>query len=232
MRLVQNYHYGLETHHLMTDIVKTVTVGDATIPIFNGRIGISVSGGADSAVLLYILMTELEPDQELHIYSFGKLPTHYSAISGARLIAQRCCELTGFTNYQHHTDYGDVQNRQMLFRNVSADLSANIIDIHYTGITANPPLEIADGFLGATENTQQDMRDPGVKRDIMMNERICMPLTNLNKQQVADMYRELDLIDSLYSYTRSCESYDPSHLGTHCGNCWWCKERVWGFGKL
>ena len=43
---------------------------------------------------------------------------------------------------------------------------------------------------------------------------------------------EYNLIDSLFVYTRSCEweaqnVKDPK-LG-HCGICWWCQERAWGF---
>jgi 7-cyano-7-deazaguanine synthase in queuosine biosynthesis len=64
-----------------------------------------------------------------------------------------------------------------------------------------------------------------------------MPWANTDKKGIAKMYREENLIDTLLPVTRSCE-YDPNceffddiedpGLG-HCGECWWCKEREWGF---
>lgn len=34
----------------------------------------------------------------------------------------------------------------------------------------------------------------------------------------------------LYALTISCESLtDPDPI--HCGDCWWCEERKWGFGN-
>jgi 7-cyano-7-deazaguanine synthase in queuosine biosynthesis len=208
-------------------------IADATIPIVqHANVGISVSGGADSAVLLYILMSKFEPTQQLHIYSFGKADTHYSAISGARAVTTQCSKLTGFTNYQHHVDYDLVQNRQTLFRNPVRDLQNQTIDFLYTGITANPTPEVAETFCGDTQDFVLEMRDPAVVRDTMLTENICTPFTNLNKQQIAKIYSELNILETLYPHTRSCESHDPKYLGTHCEQCWWCDERQWGFGKL
>jgi len=41
------------------------------------------------------------------------------------------------------------------------------------------------------------------------------------------------LLDSLFPITRTCEenAYDPT-IVPHCGECVWCQERLWGFGKL
>jgi hypothetical protein len=51
-----------------------------------------------------------------------------------------------------------------------------------------------------------------------------------------DIYEKYNLMDTLYPVTRSCEwvSYTnwPDPGNNHCGKCWWCQERVWGFGKL
>ena len=51
-------------------------------------------------------------------------------------------------------------------------------------------------------------------------------------KKTSNLYKEYNLIDSLFVYTRSCEweaqnVKDPK-LG-HCGICWWCQERAWGF---
>jgi 7-cyano-7-deazaguanine synthase in queuosine biosynthesis len=51
------------------------------------------------------------------------------------------------------------------------------------------------------------------------------------------MYVKFDLMDTVFPLTRSCEwtskITEVADPGTnHCGVCWWCEERKWGFGKL
>lgn len=212
--------------------MKILTIGKATIPLHDGTLGVSVSGGADSAAMLYILMKHMDPEQKLRIYCFGKTPTHYSAIAGAQVVARRCSELTGFVNYEVIADHGPDQYREVLFKNISEDIKAGVITHAYTGITANPPKDIGDSFLGEEFNQVHEARNPEITREETVNEVIHTPFTNINKQDIAQIYRELDIEDTVYPYTRSCESFDPVHLGTHCGECWWCLERKWGFGHI
>lgn len=210
-----------------------VTVGKANIPIVDHeRVGVSLSGGADSAVLLYILMSNINPSQQLFLYTFGQRPTNFFNIYASRMVLKCCVELTGFTNYEHRIDFDDDQDVPRLFKAPSDDILSNNIDFLYTGWTANPPRDVADNLTNAEDNHLHHLRDPEVHRDIMFKEQICTPFTNINKQDIADIYSELNLMDNLYPFTRSCEHPSPKYLGTHCGQCWWCKEREWGFGYL
>jgi hypothetical protein len=54
--------------------------------------------------------------------------------------------------------------------------------------------------------------------------------TKANKKDVAKLYRFFDIERSLLPTTRSCEN--DNHIESHCGNCWWCHERIWAFGNL
>lgn len=215
-------------------MMKFFTVSNINIPITDcANIGISVSGGADSAVLLYILMSSLDENQKLSLYTYGQKSTHYFNLTYSRIVAKRCEELTGFSNYNHIVDYTTTkQTVDKLFQHPQNDLKDEIIGFFYTGFTSNPPEDIANSFLGKDRNTLQSIRDPNITRKIMVNDNICMPFANINKKGIADLYKQLGLIETLLPYTRSCESTDPIHLGTHCNNCWWCKERQWSFGKL
>ena len=82
------------------------------------------------------------------------------------------------------------------------------------------------------ENSEQDNRDPSIHRPII-NGDWCFPFFNIDKIKIAEMYESLGLIDTLFPLTRSCELENPplNFLG-HCDNCWWCKERFWGFKRL
>lgn len=216
-----------------------IKTGKAIIPIHDGDIGISASGGADSSALLYVLMSHMNPKNHIHIYCFGRASTHYSTIAGSRALARRISDLTGFTNYTIHADYDNEQNKSTLFRAPNAAICSGLFERMYTGITADPPREVAFSWQIPTDNGMykthdehvHQMRDPTVHREPIAGD-LIMPFTNLNKQDIADIYTDLGIIETVYPYTRSCESYDPRYLGTHCGTCWWCQERVWGFGKL
>ena len=61
---------------------------------------------------------------------------------------------------------------------------------------------------------------------------IWEPLRNTDKKGVAEIF---DLFDAreLFSLTWSCEKYvwPEGRHEQHCDNCWFCKERLWGFGS-
>ena len=59
----------------------------------------------------------------------------------------------------------------------------------------------------------------------------------IDKQGLGKLYKEHDLMESLFPLTYSCEYYSRDKMygdvgDKHCGKCWWCQEREWGFGKL
>mgnify|MGYP006079884427 CR=1 FL=1 len=58
---------------------------------------------------------------------------------------------------------------------------------------------------------------------------IC-PFKNLNKPEVVDLYRQLDLVDLLYK-TRSCLE-KPVRDDKHCGRCFNCQQRFDAFRIL
>ena len=61
------------------------------------------------------------------------------------------------------------------------------------------------------------------------------PFINKNKQAVHAAYQAHDMMEQLYPYTYSCETV-PEDYSTmdfvHCGHCFFCLERYWGFGRI
>ena len=207
-----------------------ITINDVSIPLFDGKVGLSMSGGADSSLLLYILLSNKK--ETLKVFTLASdLKGRTSAKIAANVI-DKCIELTGNNNVNHHVVYVDEQNDEKLFKLPYEMLSENKISMMYTAITANPPKEIADYFLTPIENSEQNKRDPSIHRPIV-NGVWCCPFYNIDKIKIAEMYKSLGLIDTLFPLTRSCELENPlpNFLG-HCDNCWWCKERFWGFKRL
>ena len=115
----------------------------------------------------------------------------------------------------------------------------------FTGVTANPPTHLTQFYQdylpeiygGDYQAPELQVRTPNEIRDeygIGGHNRIWwQPWTNWHKQDLAELYNNLDIMNTLFPLTRSCEGMGSEILARkHCGECWWCQERLWGFGRL
>lgn len=210
--------------------MKYLTICDVEIPLVEGPIGVSCSGGADSSLLLYILMANIK--EPIHVFTMAKnINFRTSAIVSGNVI-EKCIQLTNNINVIHHTVYSEYQNIDNLFEYPTSLFEDKKINWLYTGLTANPPKDISNNFTTPEENTEQESRDADFKKEIF-NFHYIRPFININKKTIKNIYQELGLFDTLFPETRSCE-HVPDSIGyyEHCGQCWWCHERHWGFGKL
>jgi 7-cyano-7-deazaguanine synthase in queuosine biosynthesis len=194
------------------------------------------SGGADSAVLLYALRKLMPVDQTLHVFSFAKdMNFRTGAVSTARVI-ERIIQLTGNNRFTHHTKYVETYNARDLVVWCNEFRENMGLIWLYTGITANPPKEIADSFFGESRNTEHDIRDPMIKHDVELwrqdiSAGIIRPFVNSNKKDIARLYSDAGLLETLFPVSLSCEQPEALENFNHCGDCWWCAERYWGFGR-
>lgn len=220
----------------MPTIVKSVDVAGVNLDIYHGPIGVSCSGGADSTILLYNLMKY--STDKIYVFSTGNNQRNRHNVAIATRVVERCIELTGNSNIEHHISYCDVQSLETLFPKLEFYLTNNVVELIYTGITENPPQEVSDKFKLKITETK---RTPGEIKPLLLDDGVYYtPWANVNKTSIAKMYEQDNLLEDLYPLTRSCE-YDPTSdffdniedpgLG-HCGECWWCEERQWAFERL
>lgn len=206
-----------------------IEINNVKIPLFDGNVGLSLSGGADSSFLLYILLSNKK--ETLEVFTLASDLKRRTSAKIAANVIDKCIELTGNNKVNHHVVYVDMQNDEELFRLPREMLSESEISMMYTAVTANPPKEIADNFLTPIKNSEHAKRDPAIYRPII-NGNWCFPFFNIDKIKIAEMYKSLGLIDTLFPLTRSCElEYPPPNFLSHCDNCWWCKERLWAFKR-
>lgn len=237
--------------------VEYVDIDGIKIGLYkDGPVGISVSCGADSAIILYWLMKNVEHD--LHIYN---LIAEYrkSVLEPAfDRVVNKCLELTGKKNVFIHKLHVPKPPPELMFKVYKDALDSGEVDIVYTGLTKFPPDEVyadweeklPDWHVQTRKDGQvfpefgfemklpagTNFADPPLSIDgnpvdkLVMDQRAYSPLVNHNKQAVAKMYRALGVEKELYPVTRSCEN--DNHPDSHCGKCWWCGERKWGFGYL
>lgn len=188
--------------------------------IYDGNIGCSMSGGADSTMVMYLLMKYSKKPIKFYFTNATQKPNR---IIKAEEVYDKCLELTGCTNSELViTDVDGIVDSSNLFLKPMADMENNVIDVIYTGITKVPNIDIGyedqvipkRRFDGGPELDEDNFYQPFVKHD---------------KSVVAALYSELNLMESLFPLTFSCIN---STDGNHCNSCWWCKERVWAFGHL
>ncbi len=215
------------------NIIKSINVLGIDFDIYKGPIGISFSGGADSSLLLYMLM--LNSSEKIHIFTtVNNLKNRKNSIITSKVI-DKCIELTGNINIEHHLNYVEEQDISNLFSICKKWLINNYIKVIYTGITNTPPIEILESFKNKIDSVDGEQRKPNIIKPTFSN-KFYMPFNNINKQKIADLYNHYKLINNLFPLTRSCEwttCYGEPDPGIgHCNKCWWCEERIWGFNKF
>jgi len=194
-------------------------------------IGIKISGGADSAIVTYMLakyVTEERPDITIHPVTGISDIKPYQLIFADRVL-RKVEDLTGVVFAQHQ--FGSVRATHytvdQLALTRSLKYGKNLFTVHFNGITANPTQEIvASGHVALPERNQR--LPNGRLKPRQSNYR--SPLINIDKRGVAEHYTRLGVLEELFPLTRSCEEI-TTDFSKHCEVCWFCAERHWGFGR-
>lgn len=203
------------------------------INIHPGPCGLSFSGGADSAVLLYILLSTVT--DTLHLYSFYPEKKAHIAEPITDRVLKKCIELTGNNNVVHHKEYIKEQTPMLVHELLQSYILRDGLSKMYNGISKFPPDSVIDLFhqdIKSDDAYVYQRRKNDAVYDVYFGKQLAFyrPFANMDKKDVADLYRSLNIETQLFPYTRSCETVtSPLH---HCGKCFWCEERQWGFGYL
>ncbi len=213
-------------------------------------VGIWMSGGADSSLLCYLLakkiLQESLPLQIQPITVDYKRPFRFIA---GDVVTEIKKLLSANSIFKEHLVYNPPTDIVWSHAELTSQfhllnekhVRENKFQILYSGITTNPPIEVQEKFIWGILADVEAKRGTSVPKDkarhIVKHEQNIMyefyeikPFFDLTKQDIASLYLSLDLIDTLFPVTRSCE--DLTTTEGHCGNCWWCEERLWAFGRL
>lgn len=200
----------------------------------------NISGGADSAIMFWMLVNYCHdhiPDAEIHVITCANVVKGWYNAKWSATVLDKILELTKTEIVKsHYTYFSDDQRRTEL-----NDTEKLIHKIHGTtltvhGTTQNPPLDIEYLLKG-----RHEPRDEGHGRPTFtfLSPQVVrwMPIMGVDKRMVAYLYDHFDMREKLLPFTRSCEQEsrhnkdEPSWMVSHCGECWWCKEREWAFGN-
>jgi len=220
-------------------------------------IAISLSGGADSALLSYLLCSLIK-DQEIHVISHIRMwKTRPWQSDNSRDVYDWLRKRFPDLKFYRHLnfiapdiEYGNIGPiiKDEYGKMVSGD-NAQIrafseyicfnheIDAYFNAVTRNP--KNVD-FSGMPER-DIDPNDNNQHLRIIqhMDKWALHPFRFTEKDWVIKQYKRLN-IDDLLDITRSCEGEFPNidyityksgqHVPT-CGKCFWCKEKEWAIER-
>jgi hypothetical protein len=217
------------------------------------NVAISVSGGADSALLAYLVCSQITT-QSVHIIShkrmwktrpwqshdslnvynwlFKKFP-NIKFVRHTNFIAPDI--EYGNTGPNLTDEYGKtVSGDNIQQRSFAEYICFNEdIDAYYNAVTRNPISKLFNGMRERDIEPTEDNKH--LERMMHMGVEVLHPFRFIDKSNIVKKYKELDLMD-LFNITRSCEgefdginyiTYIPGQHVPVCGNCFWCKEREW-----
>ena len=217
------------------------------------NIAISVSGGADSALLAYLLCSQVTT-QTVHIISHKRMWKTRPWQSYDSLTVYTWL-LKKFPNIKFHRhtnfiapdiEYGNIgasisdeYNKFVSGDNIQQRAYAEYIcfnenvDAYYNAVTRNPK-----GIdLGGMKERDIDSSDDNQHLAEMthMGRKVFHPFRFIDKSKIVKKYKEMGLME-LFNITRSCEgefegidytTYREGQIVPTCGTCFWCKEREW-----
>lgn len=210
------------------------------------RIGISLSGGADSALLSYLIIENTNADIYFttQIRMWKTRPwQEYVARDVVhwfqRRYQNRIEHLTNFVPPELEEpasplildEYGKLKpGNRIILRAYNEYIAHKYkLDAWYAGVNLNP----SEKLNGAMPD-----RDVASIPPVLMHMGIPVlhPFINVQKDWIVRRYAENGIVE-LFDITRSCEgefteldykNYKPYQSVPTCGKCFWCLERDWG----
>lgn len=218
------------------------------------KIAVSLSGGADSAILFYHACDVLSdrtfipwsgydtrrPDSifyAIEVYSFIKksypnvniLPLHkfeYTTVPGQFQNTKEWSWQKDPKSVAHHNE--EIK----LWKKHNYTITLN-------GMTSNPPDEAikeykmdVDTGHGVIE-PRRSVRDRPHWLHHTHFRGVYSPFVQEDKSYVKMMYEKYGVLNTLFPLTASCIGfpYETDNGQKPCRNCVWCKERLWAFGE-
>lgn len=211
---------------------------DIKVPDRVSRVGLKISGGADSAIVGYLLSTYVvteRPDLKIVPITVDQEGKAFQ-LKYAKEIINFYKSVFGDIYLNHQTAFSAIPESENYIK--TQEILANslyensVIQFHFAGITSNPPPgSIPSQIYDEGWVDPPDRNRTAEFKDIYVDDYRCLPLINFDKKDVAELYYYYGVFDTLFPRTRSCESYTDD-FSEHCGTCWFCAERKWGFGIL
>lgn len=205
------------------------------------KIGINLSAGTDSALVLFMTCRELIHRGKTDVTIIPitgvdvERPTNEWNAGEIVLLMKEKFPKIKFGEHQINK-YRKLNSKDKTRNHVEHEnrlRNEGVIDVLFHGRTANPPEDIA--------KKHNLLSNRETRRDVHGNYRIpyhenhgkpfYCPMEYLDKRFVAEQYYKLNLMEDLFPITASCIAHtsDTKFFTEPCKKCWWCREKKWAF---
>ena len=221
------------------------------------KIGISLSGGADSALLAYLLcdiITQQNLQIEIHCISHVRMWKtrpwqQYDSLRVCDYLKDQFTSITfvrhtnfiapdlehGFIGASITDEYGKLVSGDNIQIRAYSEFVCHRenLDAYFNGVTRNPRNLDFKGMTSRDIESTEDNQHLYLMEH--MGRTACHPFRFIEKSWVIQQYRDLNILD-LLNMTRSCEgeftnidysTYTAGQYVPICNKCFWCKEREW-----
>jgi|TARA_B110000908_G_scaffold172412_1_gene239637 7-cyano-7-deazaguanine synthase in queuosine biosynthesis len=210
------------------------------------NIGIGMSGGLDSSMLLWLLAHHIdENDLDITIHQWTciheeKPWQHIHAAKAIDFVKQ------AFPNVKFGEHMIRMTNAKDYIDN-GTKTSWNLVDKHnitalFNGVTVNPTDEIGEPVWKERWKRRATTRDwenrqwwiDNRSADVCTKHTEYLPFIHSDKRVILAFYKKYGLYASLGALTRSCEGWieETNHFTTECKGCWWCVEKEWATAEI
>lgn len=179
------------------------------IPEDCNKIHLLFSGGADSTILLYLLLLEQQKNPKLEIKCYG-----LNIVKNGVVFSRSMAILNVMENRFNNKIPFHTLNKKYILRNfVELILS---VDSGYVFSGCNKVLDFLKPTIYIPGDTPPFRGEPFNKFHIR-------PFIEMDKAEILSYYVKHDILDIL-DMTYSC----GANLKIPCDNCYFCLEREWG----
>lgn len=147
-------------------------------------------------------------------------------------------ELVDFEHYKKFSFYSEahkgyiVDCKRIIAKRLIHKVMQHVrFDIRINGLTMNPPINIMhDLDMYDTRMPDRDTAGGTIGGGHRGGVIRYAPWIGIDKKELAKIYNEEDVMD-LFMLTESCTNPDNTVSPPEpCKECWWCKEKYFGFG--
>lgn len=222
------------------------------------NIAISLSGGADSALLCYLLCQKKE-NLNIHVISHircwkTKPWQKYDSEVVYEWLKNRFPKINWFRHSNlvaPDIEYGkigptikDEYGKMVSGDNIQIRAFSEYvchtynIDAYYNAVTRNPRQVDLGGML--ERDIEKNEGNTHLEKMKHMDRWALHPFRFIEKSWILEQYKKLEIMD-LFNLTRSCEgefenitykNYVPGQYVPVCNSCFWCKEREWALNQV
>lgn len=194
-----------------------------TIPDEITSIGIGISGGIDSTILLCAILSELSDTNRLgkvKVKAYTFMKTEASTFYAHRLLEKIKKIYNAEVEHENNVDNDMYHHTRRIAPEAWDNISVRKeTDVFYWGLNNQVDAKIKT----FTHNLNHVYKTPDEAKSQRFN---LYPFLTMSKPNMLDLYFKLG-VDHLIPYTHSC-SRGPDK----CNACYSCEERAWGFEEL